>query len=537
MGTEAVEPPADTADRQLQRLARGGMLSVAGSAVSSIAGIALVATVTNGFTQADAGTLFATTSVFVILTSITQLGTEIGLVRWVPVLRATGRQAELWAVLGIALFPVLATSVLVAIGLYAGSEPAAAALLGDAQADDGAVMLRALAVAVPLGALYTSVLAGTRGLGSMRPTVFADAFLRSVGQPVAVLAVVLAGGGPLALVLAWLAPYAVACCWAVFALVRQTRRATTRASQQPGQTPPGPRSALAREFWRFTGPRAIASLSQVALKRLDIVLVAALRSPAEAAVYTAATRFVVLGQLAVQSIQQALSPQLSQLFARGDVAGARRIFQTATSWMMLPSWPLYLVCAAIAPLILSLFGEGYSEGNAVIVILALAMLFATACGSVDTVLLMAGRSWLSLLNNVAALVVNVALNLLLIPPFGLVGAACAWAGAIVVRNVLPAVQIHRLLSVSAGGRGAAVVGASALVCFGLPGLVLALSPAPQWLVLVVLAAGGGTAYAAALWRERAVLQLPLLAATLAARARRTPSPQPPGQPNADPGAR
>jgi O-antigen/teichoic acid export membrane protein len=331
-----------------------------------------------------------------------------------------------------------------------------------------------------------------------------------------------ADGGPLALVLAWLAPYAVACGWAVLALVRQTKRATTRASDQTGSLRP----ALAGEFWRFTGPRAIASLSQVALKRLDIVLVAALRSPAEAAVYTAATRFVVLGQLAVQAIQQALSPQLSQLFARGDVAGARRIFQTATSWMMLPSWPLYLVCAAIAPLILSLFGDGYSEGHAVIVILALAMLFATACGSVDTVLLMAGRSWLSLLNNVAALVVNVGLNLLLIPPYGLAGAAWAWAGAIVVRNVLPAVQIHRLVSVSAGGRGAVVVGASALVCFGLPGLVLALSPASPWVVLTVLVAGGGTVYAAALWRERAVLQLPLLAGTLAARARRGPPPEP-----------
>ena len=520
--TESAEPRADGPDRQLQRLARGGLLSVAGSAVSSVAGIALVATVTNGFAQADAGTLFATTSVFVILTSLTQLGTEIGLVRWLPVLRETGRQAELWTVLGIALLPVLAASVLVALVLFAVSGPAAAALLGDAQAEDGAVMLRCLAVAVPLGAVYTSVLAGTRGMGSMRPTVFADAFLRSVGQPVAVLAVVVADGGPLALVLAWLAPYAVACGWAVLALVRQTKRATTRASDQTGSLRP----ALAGEFWRFTGPRAIASLSQVALKRLDIVLVAALRSPAEAAVYTAATRFVVLGQLAVQAIQQALSPQLSQLFARGDVAGARRIFQTATSWMMLPSWPLYLVCAAIAPLILSLFGDGYSEGHAVIVILALAMLFATACGSVDTVLLMAGRSWLSLLNNVAALVVNVGLNLLLIPPYGLAGAAWAWAGAIVVRNVLPAVQIHRLVSVSAGGRGAVVVGASALVCFGLPGLVLALSPASPWVVLTVLVAGGGTVYAAALWRERAVLQLPLLAGTLAARARRGPPPEP-----------
>jgi O-antigen/teichoic acid export membrane protein len=527
------EPPASVADepdRQLRRLARGGLLSVGGSIVSSVAGIALVAAVTNSFSQADAGTLFATTSVFIIVTAITQLGTEIGLVRWIPVLRATGRQAELWAVLRIAMLPVAVVSVLAGIALFVLADPAAAQLVGEAKADDGAVMLRCLAVGIPLGSLYHAILAATRGMGSMRPTVVADAVLRSAGQPVAVLVVVVAGGGTLALVLAWLLPYAVACCWAAVALARQTRRATANAAARPADRRGG-LGRLAGEFWRFTGPRVIASVSQVALKRLDIVLVAALRSPAEAAIYTAATRFVVLGQLAVQSIQQALSPQLSLLFARNDIAGARRIFQTATSWMMLPAWPLYLTCAAVAPLILSVFGEGYSKGNDVIVILALAMLFATACGSVDTVLLMAGRSWLSLLNNVGALVANVALNLVLIPEYGLVGAAWAWAGAIVVRNVLPSVQIRRLLGVTAGGRAAGVVAGSALVCFGVPGLVLSLASVPQWVVLTVLVVLGGSAYAAAMWRGREVLHLPLLAGTLVARLRRSPSPEPaPEQP-------
>jgi O-antigen/teichoic acid export membrane protein len=491
-----------------------------------VAGIGLVAAVTNGFSRDDAGTLFATTSVFLIISAVTQLGTEIGLVRWVPVLRATGRQAELWRVLRIALLPVALLSLLAGAAVFAAAGPAAVRLVGEAQADDGALMLRCLAVGIPLGALYTSILAATRGMGSMRPTVFADALLRSVGQPVAVMGVVVAGGGAQALVLAWLLPYVPACAWAVRALLRQTRRAAANAPEDPPSPPAGGR--LGGEFWRFTAPRAVASVSQVTLKRLDIVLVAALRSPAEAAVYTAATRFVVLGQLAVQAIQQALGPQLSELFARGDVAAARRVFQTATSWMMLTAWPLYLTCAAAAPLILSLFGDGYDAGRAVIVILAMAMLFATACGSVDTVLLMAGKSWLSLLNNVAALAVNVTLNFILIPPFGLVGAATAWAGAIVVRNVLPALQIRQLVDVSAGGRGAVVVGASALVCFGIPGVALALSAASQWLVLTVLLVAGGAAYAAALWRARSVLHLPLLTSTVLQRLRRTPSVTPDG---------
>ena len=125
------------------------------------------------------------------------------------------------------------------------------------------------------------------------------------------------------------------------------------AAGAPGDESRGPGRTgwivLAREFWSYTAPRAIARVTQTALKRSDIVLVAALASPAEAALYTAATRFIVLGQLFVQSVQQALSPQLSSLFARGEKQAANSVFQAATLWSMIAAWPLYLVMAGFAP--------------------------------------------------------------------------------------------------------------------------------------------------------------------------------------------
>ena len=202
---------------------------------------------------------------------------------------------------------------------------------------------------------------------------------------------------------------------------------------------------LAREFWAYTAPRAIARVTQTALKRSDIVLVAALASPADAALYTAATRFVVVGQLFVQSVQQALSPHLSTLFAQGETQAANSVFQAATLWSMIASWPLYLVTAGFATELMAIFGEGYEVASDVVVILSLTMLLATACGPVDSVLLMAGRSWLSLRNSVVALVVNVGLNVVLIPLDGIRGAAIAWAVAIVVRNLLPLVQVRKHL--------------------------------------------------------------------------------------------
>ena len=223
----------------------------------------------------------------------------------------------------------------------------------------------------------------------------------------------LVGWGATGVVIAWTLPYvaglAVTVVW-LGALLR--RRDQPRCERLVGAVRgdcfgPTSRAEVRRAFWRFTGPRALGTVAQMALKRLDIVLVAALRSPAEAALYAAATRFVVVGQLGVQALQQSLSPQLSALFAAGDSDGVRDVYRAATAWTMLLAWPMYLVIAVLAPELLALFGDGYSDVASVVVLLSLAMLAATASGAVDVVLLMSGHTWLSLGNNVGAMIVNV----------------------------------------------------------------------------------------------------------------------------------
>jgi O-antigen/teichoic acid export membrane protein len=92
----------------------------------------------------------------------------------------------------------------------------------------------------------------------------------------------------------------------------------------------------------------------------------------------------------------------------------------------------------------AVFGDGYASGVPVALVLAATMMLATACGMADVVLTSAGRTGSSLANLVAAIAVTVALDVLLIPGFGALGAALGWAGGMVVKNLLPLWRIHRL---------------------------------------------------------------------------------------------
>jgi O-antigen/teichoic acid export membrane protein len=362
------------------------------------------------------------------------------------------------------------------------------------------LMLRPLAAVLPLAALHDLLVAATRGLGTMRPTVLVDNLGRLGLQALAVVAVHVAGGGPFLLALAWALPY-VAGVVATAAWLRRLVAQRTKARETP--TPVLP---LVRSFWAYTAPRALARVTQTALKRSDIVLVAALASPAEAALYTAATRFIVVGQLFVQSVQQALSPHLSALFARRETAAAASVFQAATRWSVIASWPFYLALAGFSPLLMGVFGAGYGVASDVVLVLSLTMLLATACGPVDAVLLMAGRSWLSLRNSSVALAVNVALNLVLIPLDGIRGAATSWAVAIVVRNLLPLMQVRRQLDLWPVTAATLRVSALALGCFGAVDVLVLATDSPLTVDLAALAAAT-TVYLTGVWWWRHSLDL------------------------------
>lgn len=494
--------PADPrADRQLARIARGGALNLAGGVVAGLSGFALTAVVTNEWPAADAGALFSATSLFLILSATTLLGVDTGLARFVLRYEAQGQAADTDTLLRVALRPVVVVSV-VAGALLATAADTVASWTG--LPPGGATALRLLAVALPLATVTDAFLSATRAFGSMRATVLLDRLLRSGGQPVLVAVAAVPGMGLAGLVVAWSLPYAAAALLAPPVLLRLAR---ARRSAAPAD-PPRPVAVVRREFWRYTWLRGVARVFQVGLQRADIIMVAALRSPAEAALYTAATRFVVLGQLGVQAVQQVLQPRLSQLLASDERGTLRNVFSTSTAWIIASSWPVYLTAIVAAPLYLRVFGERYvAQGQLVVVVMGLGMLLAVASGPVDVLLLMSGRSVQSLANNAAGLVVDVALNLVLIPRYGIGGAAVSWAVALAVRNLLPFWQVHRDQRVTGLGRATALVVVASSACFGAPMLALRCTAGLDVVPALALMTAETAAYLLVLWRLRGPLQL------------------------------
>jgi O-antigen/teichoic acid export membrane protein len=138
---------------------------------------------------------------------------------------------------------------------------------------------------------------------------------------------------------------------------------------------------------------------------------------------------------------------------------------------VLATWPLYLLAIAYAPVYLGLFGPQYRSGSLIVTVLAGAMLVASACGMVDMVLAMGGRTWWNLANVALALVVMLGFDAVLVPRHGALGAAIGLAAAVLANNLVPLAQVRRSLGLHPFGRATLAAAGLALACFG-PALLL-----------------------------------------------------------------
>lgn len=493
-------------------VARGSAVNILGAAITAVLSFVVVTVVTRGMDRVDAGVVFTATSLFVLVEAFARFGADVGIVHHLAGALAERKDRNATDVLLASLLPVVIGSTVAGLVLLAATVPVEHLVTGSGSGSGhGLAIVVVLAVTMPVAAAYDVMTAATRALGTMRPTVLIERVLRPVVQLAAVAVAVAVGASTAVVVAAWTLPYlasAVVMTWWLVALMRRVGIPLWSS---------GWRSSL-RPVWVFTGPRAVASVMQMALQRLDIVLVSAIVGLPAAAVYTGATRFVVVGQLGNQAVGYSVQPQLRRLLVRSEDREAFALFQASTTWVVALTWPLYLTVIALAPLLLRIFGSHYGHGVGSAVTVTAAMLVAAACGLVDIALITVGKSTWNLANVAIGLAVNVAIDLILLPHIGIEGAAIGWAVAIVLCNVVPLAQIyHRngLHPLSATWLRTMIV---ATACFlVLPEIGRAVHSGHSIGPLVGLAVGS-LAYLAVMWTQRATLGLDRL-------IQRRPAPQ------------
>lgn len=496
-----------SAPHPLAGVARGGSFAVVGTGAGSVLGFVLTLVVTHGLTTTTAGQFFSATAVFIVLQTFLSFGVGAGLVRFVPRFGALDRAGDVPALLVVAFVPVAVLGLLGSVGLWFAA-PQLAAQVGHDNAHAALASFRMLAALFLPGTLEVAAVECTRAFGSVRNYVLVQQLGVPALRPLLVGVAVALHAELWVVVLAWLLPLMLALGASAAIVAANLRRRYGRSWAWPERSCSV--REIAREYWAFTGARGVSSIMEILLNWLDVLLVATLVSAAQAAVYAAASRFITSGTLVLQALRLAIAGDVSAALARRDHDRVSQMYTVASQWVVLSSWPLYLVMAVFAPTVLRIFGSSYPGGAHALSILCLAMLVNLAAGNVGTVLLMGGKSTWVLADKVAGLAVNVAVNLALIPHYGITGAAIAWAVTIVLDSSLAFAQVRWGMRIAGRLTGLLAAGLLALGCFGVLPLVVRLIAGSSLAGMLIAIALASLLYLPIVWAKRELFGVRIL---------------------------
>lgn len=205
---------------------------------------------------------------------------------------------------------------------------------------------------------------------------------------------------------------------------------------------PGPIRGGSSEFLRLFRealPLGISAVTAIAFFQIDTILIRPLEGEEAVGLYSAAFRMLTFTIMVPVLFNQVLLPVYSR-YISSDPRRFLRIFRRAVLYMGVVGAPVSVALAVLAgPVLLLIFPETYIRSEACLKILGLAVAIIFVTYPHVSVLIATGRqatfTWIS----VVGLLLNVALNLVLIPLFSIEGAA--WATVATEAYVLLAASI------------------------------------------------------------------------------------------------
>lgn len=218
------------------------------------------------------------------------------------------------------------------------------------------------------------------------------------------------------------------------------RRATPQLRSLPGTFDRRRLMATALPlFW-------VASMDLV-MGMTDTVMLGLWKSAEAVGIYGVALRTAALTAFALAAVNVVAAPKFAALFAHGDRRALSRVARDAARLTLFATLPLFLALVIVPAWILGLFGGEFRTGAWPLRLLAAGQFVNVVTGSVGYLLTMTGHEKLMRNNIVFCAFVNVALNALLIPPYGILGAAAATAISLAALNIISAVLVYRRLSI------------------------------------------------------------------------------------------
>lgn len=208
------------------------------------------------------------------------------------------------------------------------------------------------------------------------------------------------------------------------------------------------RGTVAR-LWAFSWPLAVGSGIFLLLGNIDLMMIGYFLTSQDVGFYRTIQPLKKASTLALGAFTFLFLPIATEQYNNGHTEQLNRLFKVSTKWILAATLPPVLLFAFYSEAVIQvLYGSKYLPAAPALSILLGGLLFRAMSGLDGDVVKAINRPRIELYSGTVGLVTNIALNLLLIPAFGIVGAATATVMGYVVYNGVELVWIKKLTGVT-----------------------------------------------------------------------------------------
>jgi O-antigen/teichoic acid export membrane protein len=191
----------------------------------------------------------------------------------------------------------------------------------------------------------------------------------------------------------------------------------------------------------YSMPIGLIALLDIILKRVDIFILGHYTESSQVGIYGVIILLAPLISLTRLSFGKIFSPMVSELWAKDDKNELRTLFKVQSKFILTTGLPIFFVFVLFPMSILRIFGEEFSWGYDALRILVLGEAITLLEGSSGYLLTMTGRQYVPLINYIIVFILKCCAGLILIPIYGINGAAMTSSISLAILTILLVIEI------------------------------------------------------------------------------------------------
>lgn len=429
MSPAAIELPPGIKKAATKRHIRGSSLLMVGQFISKGVTFAIQVLIVRYLSKSDYGAFAYALSIAAIGVTITTLGLDRAITRFVPIYHEKDDYNKMFGTILMVLSSIVSIGtalILLFIGLQS---IIAGRLISDPLAS---ALLLILIFTAPIESL-DAVLTGMFAVFSRPGAIFFRKYVLGPGfKLIVVLLLILSESGVRFLAVGYVAVDILVV--AIFSVVLfQTLRQMGIFEYFNRKTIQVP----AREILAFTLPLLASDLVYVVMHSADVLLVQYFYGTVDVAALKAVQPTARMNQLVLMSFGLLFTPAAARMFARNDREGINNLYWQNAIWVAVVSFPIFALTFSLAqPITQLLYGDRYAESAIILALLSFGYYFNAATGQNGLTLKVYGKIRYVVGIDLFVVVLNVLMALLLIPRYGALGAAISTTATMILFNIL-----------------------------------------------------------------------------------------------------